>query len=263
MSLTVCGGFWARSEHETFHMKLDDGEQCWLLLHFYDPMRLMIGGREMVTEPDACIIFPPGSPLDYRGASGGFTNDYIKFFVEDEDPFRENALPLNEVFYITPSLIFTDCMSRITWALTDRLNDHARELERDLRSALSELAASRLDSSPKSRRDLMTARRLEQIRAEIKVSPVSWSVDRMADAFYMTRSHFSVLYKKHFGISPGADLRRSLIDYAAELLTDTAMSVKEVAAKCGYSSSENFIRSFRTLKGMTPLRYRKAAKEEK
>ena len=78
----------------------------------------------------------------------------------------------------------------------------------------------------------------------------------MAEAFYMTRSHFSVLYKNHFGVSPREDIQKMTMEMAASLLKESRMSVEEISKKCGYSSSENFIRSFKKIFGTTPLRYR-------
>ena len=77
----------------------------------------------------------------------------------------------------------------------------------------------------------------------------------------MTRSHFSVLYKKQFGVSPGEDLQRITMELAASLLKESRMSVEEIAKESGYSSSENFIRSFKKMFGTTPLKYRNGSEK--
>ncbi|MBO5557364.1 AraC family transcriptional regulator [Ruminococcus sp.] len=104
--------------------------------------------------------------------------------------------------------------------------------------------------------DSITAERLRQIRAEICTSPGDWSVERMAKSFYMTRSHFSVLYKKQFGISPGEDIREMTMQYAADLLDNSQLSIADISKKCGYTNCENFIRGFKKHFGITPLKYR-------
>jgi AraC-like DNA-binding protein len=40
------------------------------------------------------------------------------------------------------------------------------------------------------------------------------------------------------------------------LLTESELSVKEIAAAVGYSSSATFIRAFRRVHGITPASYR-------
>ncbi len=257
MSIRICGAFSGRSESETFHMLLPQGERCWLLVHFRNPVRIKLGGEEIVTEPDACVIYPPHAPQDYSSLPGGFTNDYVKFIADEEDPVRENGLPVNEVFYVSPGYQTIERFDRITWALTDVLNDHSLYMAENFYAILKELISSRINRDPKARRDSLTLSRLGMIREQIKAEPYSWNVEKMAAAFYMTRSHFSVLYKRHFGITPGADLHNFTMSYAKKLLKETKLSVEDISQKCGYSSCENFIRSFKKYFGSTPLKYRK------
>ena len=255
MSIKIWGAFNDRTEDDTFHINIT-GEPCYMLVHFHDPVEILLCGTNIITEPDACVIFPPDEPVDYRSFSGGFTNDYVKFTYKDEPLLESSGLPVNEVFYAAPGWIFKEKISRITWWLTDVMNDHTAEMEDALRCAIEDLSLNRTDISPKAKRDNLTVQRLRQIRSEVSSAPAEWSVERMAEAFYMTRSHFSVLYKNHFGISPGEDIQRITMDLAASLLKDSRMSVEEISKECGYSSSENFIRSFKRYFGTTPLKFR-------
>lgn len=255
MSIKIWGAFNSRTEPESFHINIDS-EPCYMLVHFHDPVDIRLNSSRIITEPNACVIFPPDEPVDYRALTGGFTNDYVKFTYENEPLLENSGLPLNQVFYITPGWIFGDRISRITWWLTDVMVDHSEEMAEALRSAIEELVLNRIDVNPKAKRDNLTVQRLRQIRAEISAAPGEWTVERMADAFYMTRSHFSVLYKKQFGISPGEDLHGARMEHAARMLRDGKESVEEISKECGYSSCENFIRSFKKHYGATPLRYR-------
>ena len=260
MSIKIWGAFNDRTEHDSFHINIS-GEPCYMLVHFHDPVEIVLGGSTIVTQPDACVIFPPDKPVDYRSLRGGFTNDYVKFTYEDELLLENSGLPINTIFYVTPSWVFEDKISRITWWLTDVMNDHRQEMEEALRSAIEELSINRADISPKAKRDNLTVQRLRQIRNEVSTAPGDWSVERMAEAFYMTRSHFSVLYKKQFGISPGEDIQNLTMELASSLLSESDLSVEDISKKCGYSSCENFIRSFKKVFATTPLRYRNERKK--
>ncbi|MBO4867128.1 MAG: helix-turn-helix transcriptional regulator [Ruminococcus sp.] len=260
MSIKIWGAFNDRTEHESFHINIPS-EPCYMLVHFHDPVELLLNGDTIITEPHACVIFPPDKPVDYKSLQGGFTNDYVKFTYDDERLLENSELPIYKIFYIEPSWKFIESISRITWWLTDVMIDHSREMADALRCVIDELCISRVDISPKAKRDNLTVQRLRQIRSEVISAPGEWSVERMAEAFFMTRSHFSVLYKKQFGVSPGEDIQRITMDLAASLLKESQMSVEEIGHKCGYSSSENFIRSFKKIFGITPLRYRHEAKE--
>lgn len=261
MSLKVCGGFIGRSEHSSFHLHLSEGEKCYLFVHFRNPVIITLDGREILTEPDACIIYPPNTPQEYRATHSGFTNDYVKFIARGEDPAQDYSLPLMKIFYITPGYSMLEKISFITWALTDTLTDHSRETEQALRFILDELGRSMTLKDPKSKRDDLAMRRLEEIRDKVRAEPFSWNVEKMAADFYMTRSHFSVLYKKHFGITPGADLHNFTMHHAKRLLRETQLTVDQISEKCGYSSCENFIRSFKKYFGVTPLKYRRNVPE--
>ena len=46
------------------------------------------------------------------------------------------------------------------------------------------------------------------------------------------------------------------IDKAKSLLTDTDMTVTDIARECGYSSYNYFVRQFKTAEGMSPSEYR-------
>ena len=182
MSIKIWGAFDNRTEHESFHIDIK-GEPCYMLVHFRNPVEINLKGERIVTEADACIIFPPDTPVDYKALRGGFTNDYVKFTYEGEQLLENSGLPLNELFYVTPSWLFIERISRITWWLTDVMNDHTDEMAEALSSAIDELALNRADISPKARRDNLTAQRLRQIRAEISTAPGEWTGERMAEGF--------------------------------------------------------------------------------
>ena len=111
--------------------------------------------------------------------------------------------------------------------------------------------------SPKTRRQKSVQERLASLRAEVRQNPEKWTVDSMAESFGLTRSRFSVIYKKAFGASPDKEKREFLNQKARDLLCSTNKSVQKIAAECGYNECENFIRAFRKSNGMSPLQYRK------
>ena len=50
-----------------------------------------------------------------------------------------------------------------------------------------------------------------------------------------------------------AELR---IDYAKKLLDSTGDSVTEICFSCGYTSIPNFMKDFKRITGMSPLKYK-------
>lgn len=262
MSIRICGAFSSRAEHESYHMEKSSGEPLYLFLHFYNPVAIVINGQTFITENDACIIYTPGAPQNYYSLKGGFVNDYVKFTVTDNEYIKEKNLPLNEIFYISNKFGICEKISFITWALTDVLVDHKKEMEKALDEILDELNDNRVYPSPKSQRENALLMRLTELRNEIKENPAFWTVERMSQAFYLTRSHFSMLYHKQFGISPRDDLVYFRMSYAKQLLKTTDTDISEISEICGYKCCENFIRVFRNRFGITPLQYRKKHQAE-
>ncbi len=62
----------------------------------------------------------------------------------------------------------------------------------------------------------------------------------LAGAVNLSPRYFSQLFKIETGIAPGEYLIRLRIEKAAELLTTTFLSVKQVMAGVGYDNKSNF-----------------------
>ncbi len=260
VKITFYGGYYKKTENQGFRISYPEGTFEWILLHFYSPMIIILDGRRIETQTNACILYKPGTPQDYYGRFGEFENDYIRFRPENRHFFNEYNLPVNEVFYVNSFDVIKTEMLNITWLLTDKSTNHDYELTENTVNALKKLQAARIYPDERAQRESELNFRLNLIRNEIKKHPEKWTVDAMAENFYLTRSHFSVLYKKTFGASPSDEIRFFLNVKAVTLLLTTDDTVQQIAADCGYNECENFIRAFKKLNDLSPLQFRK--KEE-
>ena len=118
------------------------------------------------------------------------------------------------------------------------------------------LAAAK-NAPPQKKRRPNFQSRLAALREQVQKNPELWTVDSMAEKMSLTRSRFSVLYKKTFGASPDQEKRAFLNQKARLLLSSTEKTVQQIAAECGYNECENFIRAFRKSNGLSPLQFRK------
>lgn len=78
----------------------------------------------------------------------------------------------------------------------------------------------------------------------------------VADAVGVSRWHLSRLLRSWTGLSFLGLLAALRIREAKRLLIESSLSVKEVAARCGYEHVSHFDRQFRRQCGMTPGTYR-------
>ena len=88
-----------------------------------------------------------------------------------------------------------------------------------------------------------------------------FSLESIADAMGMSATYIGRLFKKH--------TMKTILDYitevrmqeARELLSETELSVGEVAERAGFANSPYFYKVFKKTHGITPAEYRKSAKK--
>ena len=256
MAVQVFGGYYNKEESPEYAVYLPNGAKEFHFLHFYYPMVFEIDGKTVEASEHACIIFKPGTKQVFRGKYDNFKLDYIKFSA-DELFFFNVDLPFDEIFYIKQNDDFAEQMKFITWALTDKLTNHEAAIGLAVAKVFDNLMKNRVFPNAKSKRESEVNYRLITMRNQVRENPEKWTVNLMAENFYLTRTHFTTLYKNYFGVSPTDDIHNFLDEKAKKLLKTTDMTVNEIASQCGYSVCENFIRSFKKTNGISPLQYRK------
>ncbi|MGA2977231.1 MAG: helix-turn-helix domain-containing protein [Spirochaetia bacterium] len=87
------------------------------------------------------------------------------------------------------------------------------------------------------------------------------SAREVAAAAGLSVSRALHLFKKESGMSLSAYIARQRIDYALYLLKNTDRSMAEIASECGFFDQSHFTKTFRSLEGAPPLRYRREQQE--
>jgi AraC-like DNA-binding protein len=75
--------------------------------------------------------------------------------------------------------------------------------------------------------------------------------------------HFLRLFSGVLGVSPHQYLVRSRLRHAARLLADDGRAVTDIAYDVGFGDLSNFVRTFHRAAGVSPLKFRQAAKGER
>ena len=75
--------------------------------------------------------------------------------------------------------------------------------------------------------------------------------------------HFLRLFSRVVGVTPHQYLLRVRLRRAAKLLAEETLPVTEVAYDCGFADLSNFVRTFGRAAGVSPKRFRRAAKGER
>jgi AraC-like DNA-binding protein len=81
-------------------------------------------------------------------------------------------------------------------------------------------------------------------------------VEELAARVMMSPSHFTRLFRRHFGVSPYKYLRRVRIMAACDLLATTDLPINVVSARAGFYDPSHFANEFHADRGMSPSVYR-------
>ncbi len=68
--------------------------------------------------------------------------------------------------------------------------------------------------------------------------------------------HLSREFHRHFHLTVGEYIRKRRIEYASELLSNSELSMTEIASTCGFSDQSHFCALFKRHSGMTPGKFR-------
>jgi YesN/AraC family two-component response regulator len=81
-------------------------------------------------------------------------------------------------------------------------------------------------------------------------------VSTVAQDLGISTEHLCRVVKRHTGLTFVTLLRRTRVRAACRLLQTTALSMKEIAGRVGFSSASRFDRDFKTVCGVSPSEYR-------
>ncbi len=85
-----------------------------------------------------------------------------------------------------------------------------------------------------------------------------WRVAQMAEMAGVSSPSLERLARRTLGLPPQQLLQRLRLEHAVALITQTSMSMGDIAAECGFYDQSSFTRQFRKVLGLTPGAYRRA-----
>jgi AraC family transcriptional regulator len=83
-------------------------------------------------------------------------------------------------------------------------------------------------------------------------------LDELARAAGLSTFHFARMFRRSTGQTPQGFVLHRRIDRARRLLTESRLSLAEIALACGFSGQSHFTARFRAMTGLTPGQYRRA-----
>lgn len=179
--------------------------------------------------------------------NGGTSNEYFNLIYDRFGPIIE--------MYGRPHLL--ECLNEIIKLLEH--NDF--QLEVNVSRLIVEILSELLLSETQKSENLEFRMLNKNIKSALEFVENNYerdiSLKDIASAACCSEFHFSRLFKRTTGYSPYEYLLKYRINRAKNHLKDSKTTVDEIARMVGYNSISNFIRTFKSLEEMTPLKYRK------
>ena len=172
---------------------------------------------------------------------------------------------------LDPELDFLLLSTEIPWqsdmikeaeAAWSAMESEPSGFEFSVRESLSRLLLSCCQNRPKSRSHSTEKSRRDNERMKAMLSYIrihlseSMTVGDIAKAASVSESECLRCFRSAIGTTPIRYLREYRLERACELLSETDLSLAEIAASCGFQDMSYFSKTFRESKGMTPTGYR-------
>ena len=88
------------------------------------------------------------------------------------------------------------------------------------------------------------------------------TLETAAENASMSYSHFSRVFKETFKMTFSKYITRLKVEKSIPLLTNTDLSITDIAMECGFSNLSHFVKCFKEEKGITPNKFRTSVLED-
>lgn len=186
----------------------------------------------------------------------GNTSQVLELFsLLHQENIEERALPINMVQFLLSDIRNTllkarfalpqNASAEVTKWLDEAFSQHVSfKLCEDIALRLCELFTIKTDDS-----DLIVA--IEKYIHDNYTDP-SMGLNKISDAFQISESYFSHLFKEKKGVNFSTYLENMRLSEASRLIRETDISLNELYLSVGYNNANTFRRAFKKVYGMTP-----------
>lgn len=231
-----------------------NGNRYHTFLHFIKEAKIKINDTVITAAPDSCIFIPSGA-LQYYGSDIGLLHDWMHYDEKSALLLKDLGVEENKLLHISNGSSITKIMAELEYEFFS--NHKFSEEIMDLK--FKELIYSILRNSTTTENvkynplDIQT---ITDVREKMMLNiDKHWTTTKLAKSAQMSHSKFHYIYKTYFGISPIDDLINARIQLAKDILVSENITIRELAAKLGYSDVTHFIRQFTSKVGISPKQY--------
>jgi AraC-like DNA-binding protein len=259
----------------TFPLLCYDGESVPFPKHWHDcfEILLLIKGGTNFSVNDTLYEAAAG---DLVMINSGAIHSFLDFrpntafqgFQFDITFFDESFINLRDTVFQNPVVqkkAVQDAMSEqwrhLLCDITREYNAKAIGYQLAIKAKLYDLMLLILRESPKGDPKIVSRGSKQMLSFVLKnADDPELSLESVAAALKLNKFYFSHAFKKYSGQSFHSYLSKIRVNFAKQYLSESNMSVTNIAFNCGFNSLQTFNRVFMTFTGFTPSDYRRENK---
>jgi AraC-like DNA-binding protein len=258
LTVTACNVNYPHDMNYTLNRPHGFGK-TWVFIHCLTLCEFRTESGIEWAKPGACLIYAPDCPQWNKGHEEPLRNNWLHWEGEGAgNLLKDYHIPCNQLFYPEETAFIEPMLGEMRRELYERRWRWEESLTERLKLFFIELARQCGERKvlKLSATEVQHIYKFRSLRAAVMESFAEpWTVSEMAERVHLSRSRFSVLYKKIFGIAPLEDLLSMRLLQAKALLNDPHLTIEAVARICGFESAIHFHRIFRKRCGCTPREY--------
>lgn len=255
-----------RDIHHAFQIPVHWHDELEIIYVKNGALSVAISGENYIGNPGEAFVVSPGD-LHFMGSQTGEVDYYTFLFPLEYVSFQVNDLLDKEVMAPLKSgkLMIKPQIGDKTSDICDGLialehentNDLATQLE--IKSILLQffkriLKHGFIVESNTIGRNTTEKEMISYIQQNFTREI---SLKEFGKQFHLSEKYISRYFKEHFHITLSQYINHLRLEHARQILQETTLSITEVAMQSGYENVSYFIRSFKKMYGMSPLKYRK------
>ena len=239
-----------------FVMRQPAGIPSYILLIVKTTARFLIDGRSFTLKQPGAVIIRPNTPYEYGGLNDEYKNDFVRFHCTDPDFENRYGFLFDKPIPLSNPLHYTQYIQHILWEYHYTVPAYRDSNISMLFQIVLQKLCQEAENVPFQTRSNVYTSRLQDLRLTMLSQPSrNFTAEELAESIHVSPSYFQHLYKELFKVPFKADLIRMKLDYAQSLITNSALTLEEIALACGYASEVHFYRQFKAKTGMTPREY--------
>jgi len=257
ITINSCGELRLNSDS---HIQRYAGRNDYQLIYICEGnCAVTINGTVHIAYPDDVILYRPGEVQDYFLSKKTQPHTYWIHFNGDICKKLLETLSLQNIHIIKAgqNREIKHLVGRICQYYNLKVPNHELLCSGLMQSVLT-LLSNEIHQAPLQPGSKSTDK-ISELISRIKMVPnLDINVAKCAEFCYMSKPHFSRIFKRTTGMSPAQFILGIRIDRAKELLDFTDKTIADIAEATGFQEQNYFARTFKKVTGLTPTQYRHA-----